>query len=94
MSIIYERQHSPHGRIIIHDDCLPRSAQQQQERQRDVQRAVLHALDSMVARHGAEAALQMLISSPHNPDNWTAEELMRHEDVQRAKEDWKKGWYR
>ena len=92
MGVIYQRAHGRcGGMVIFRDDCLPRSAQQQRERQHDVQQAVLRALDGMVARHGAEAALQMLISSPYNPDTWTAEELERHEEVQRTKAEWQKG---
>ena len=88
MSIIYERQHSPHGRIIIHDDCLPRTAMEHQARQREVQRAVVQALDGMIARHGVDGAREMLEASQYNPANWTAEELARHEEAQRARLAW------
>lgn len=89
MGVIYERQHSTKGgRIIIHDDCLPRTESQRQARQREVQRAVIRALEGMVARHGPEDAARMLAESPHNPANWTAEEIARYEEVQRARLAW------
>lgn len=88
MSVIYERQHSPHGKIIIHDDCLPRNAREQQTRQREVRRAVVRALDGMIARNGMEGTREMLEASPYNPANWTAEEVARYRAAQQARLAW------
>lgn len=88
MSVIYERAHNQHGRIIIHDDCLPHSAQELHSRKLEMKRAVMQALSGMVARNGVDRAKEMIEASPYNPDNWTADDVARYEEAQLARLAW------
>lgn len=88
MAVIYERWHSPYGCVRIHDDCLPRTEAERQARRREMQQTVQRVLGTMIDQHGAEGAEQLLKDSPYNPDNWTAEELARYEEVQRIRTAW------
>ena len=58
--VIYERQHSPHGRVRIHDDCIARSPEQRAAIQLEQHRAVVRALDVLVEQLGEDAVRSLL----------------------------------
>lgn len=73
--VIYERRHSPHGCVRIHDDCIARTEADRASVLLEQQHAAYSALEVLIDQLGVEGVKQLLARAC--PDSPLREEVQR-----------------